>query len=221
MALYGWPISQCQSTPLSVQLQSGIRVLDVRLAVIDGRLIAYHGSYPQKVPFQAILATIHAFLSSPDSNRETLVMSIKQEDFARTPPPYFSELVHAEIESGAGGRDMWFLDNRVPRLGEVRGKVVMFSRFGGDGAGWENGLDGMGIHPTTWPDSQQEGFEWRCKNTVVRTHDWYGLSCLLFLDSENSGYLGIIYPRFFPSRRKYSSRRPCSFNPPNIARHLC
>jgi len=156
----------------------------VRLAVIDDKLIAYHGAYPQKTPFQAILATIHAFFTSPDSSRETLVMSIKQEDFARTPPPYFSELVHAEIESGAGGRDMWFLDNRVPRLGEVRGKVVMFSRFGGDGAGWENGLEGMGIHPTTWPDSQQEGFEWRCKNTVVRTHDWYSIPSFLSIPEK-------------------------------------
>ena len=31
----------------------------------------------------------------------------------------------------------------------------------------------MGIHPTEWPDSQMEGFEWELKGTTVRTHDWY------------------------------------------------
>lgn len=71
-----------------------------------------------------------------------------------------------------GYRGMWFLENRIPKLGEVRGKVVLFSRFGGNGAGWEGGLEGMGIHPLTWPDSLKEGFEWLCKETLVKTHDW-------------------------------------------------
>ena len=180
MALYGWPVSQCQSAPLDVQLQSGIRVLDIRLAVVNDKLIAYHGAYPQKTSFQTILSIIHTFLTAPETSQETVVMSLKQEDFARTPPPHFSELVHSEIKLGAGGIDMWFLENRVPRLGEVRGKVIMFSRFGGDGAGWDNRLEGMGIHPTTWPDSRKEGFEWTCKDTVVRTHDWYAFSHPLF-----------------------------------------
>lgn len=174
MAFYGWPISQCQSltAPLGVQLRSGIRLLDIRLAVKKSRLMAYHGMYPQRASFREILATIETFLTSDEGNSETIVMSIKQEDFATVPGSLFSQLVHEEIKTGPGGRDMWFLDNRVPLLGEVRGKVIMFSRFGGDGDGWEGGLEGMGIHPTTWPDSMKEGFTWDCKNTRVRTHDW-------------------------------------------------
>lgn len=174
MAFYGWPISQCQSlaTPLAVQLQSGIRMLDIRLAVIKNRLIAYHGLYPQREPFQSILSTIHDFLTAPKTCRETIVMSIKQEDFATTSSVVFSQLVHDEIMNGPGGWGMWFLDNRIPTLGEARGKVVMLSRFGGDGAGWDRGLEGMGIHPTAWPDSAKNGFTWQCKNTLVRTQDW-------------------------------------------------
>ena len=175
MAFYGWPISQCQSlsTPLAVQLQSGIRVLDIRLAVVDGHLIAYHGIFPERTPFQEILSTVHDFLTAPETCREAIVMSIKQEDFSTTPLPYFSQCVHDEIMNGPGGRDMWFLENRIPLLGEVRGKVVMLSRFGGDGSGWENGLEGLGIHPTAWPDSDKDGFTWTLKGTLVRTHDWY------------------------------------------------
>lgn len=174
MALHGWPVSQCQSksTPLEVQLQQGIRVLDVRLAIVDGRLIAYHGIYPQRVSFQQILDIVHKFLTAPPTSRETLVMSIKQEDFAKNSYLDFSKLVHDEIANGPGGRDMWFFDNKVPRLGEVRGKVVMFSRFGGNGEGWANGLEGLGIHPQRWPNSEKFGFTWDCKNTLVRTHDW-------------------------------------------------
>ena len=181
MAFYGWPVFQCQSTSnsLSTQLHSGIRVLDIRLAVVPqsslrttvdkhtGRLIAYHDICPQKTPFTSILNDLFNFLSSPIGSRETVVMSIKQEDDNTTPASLFSKLVKDTIIHGPGGWDesktddkgMWFLENRIPKLGEVRGKVIMFSRFGGDGAGWENGLEGLGIHPTTWPDSEKNGFE--------------------------------------------------------------
>jgi 1-phosphatidylinositol phosphodiesterase len=170
MAFYGWPISQCQSldTPLSVQFSQGIRLLDIRLSVIKGKLIAYHGAYPQRTPFQSILAAMYAFLSEPATCGETLVVSIKQEDFGGN----FSSRVRKEIEAGPGGMGMWFLENRIPSLGEARGRAIMFSRFGGDGSDWEGGLEGLGIHPSTWPDSAKDGFQWWCKDTLVRTQDW-------------------------------------------------
>ncbi|KAF9484915.1 PLC-like phosphodiesterase [Pholiota conissans] len=216
MAFHGWPISQCQSpsTRLTVQLVGGIRALDIRLAVIpppapgsktltsDQQLIAYHGLWPQRTPFMTILNDIQFFLSSPLGCKETVVMSIKQEDFAVTPAPLFSQLVHQSIVSGPGGwassdqksnkssvnKGMWFLENRIPKLGEVRGKVVMLSRFGGNGDGWEGGLEGLGIHPTTWPDSEKEGFEWELKGTRVRTHDWYSIPS--FFSIPEKVYLG-------------------------------
>jgi len=186
MALYGWPISQCQdlSTPLAVQLQSGIRVLDIRLAVKDEGLMAYHGVYPQRASFQHILRTLHDFLTAPETCRETIVMSIKQEDFVNVRPPIFSQRVRDEITNSPGGLDMWFLDNRIPTLGEVRGKVIMFSRFGGDGNGWKGGLEGMGVHPTMWPDSKKTGFTWECKNTLVQTHDWYSIPSFLSIPEK-------------------------------------
>jgi 1-phosphatidylinositol phosphodiesterase len=174
MAVYGWPISQCQSatTPLSVQLTDGMRVFDIRLGIKDKHLFAYHGQFPERTAFQAILGDLHAFLTAPSSLRETVVVSIKQEDFATQSPKTFSALVRAEMEAGPGGMSMWFLANHVPTLGEVRGKAILFSRFGGDGAGWDGGLEGMGIHPTNWPDSSKEIFSWTCKDVLVRTQDW-------------------------------------------------
>jgi 1-phosphatidylinositol phosphodiesterase len=175
MAFYGWPVSQCQSmtTPLSVQLVDGIRVLDIRLSIKNRRLIAYHGQYPQRATFQSILGDFYAFLTSPRSARETIIVSIKQEDFDTQSPDAFSTLVREEIEAGPGGIGMWFLENRVPTLGEVRGKAILFSRFGGDGTAWEGGLEGMGIHPSNWPDSVKQIFTWSCKDVLVRTQDWW------------------------------------------------
>ncbi|KAG6873378.1 hypothetical protein C0995_016487 [Termitomyces sp. Mi166 len=106
-------------------------------------------------------------------------MSIKQEDFMKNSYLEFSRLIHQEVFNGPGGREMWYLENRLPTLGEVRGKVVMFSRFGGNGEGWEGGLEGLGIHPLVWPNSEKSGFTWQCKDTIVRTHDWYLLPSFL------------------------------------------
>jgi hypothetical protein len=43
-------------------------------------------------------------------------MSIKQEDFSKTPAKIFSTLVK---EAVYGNRDLWYLNNRIPSLGEV------------------------------------------------------------------------------------------------------
>lgn len=165
MAFYGWPISQCQSRSLDTQLHAGIRVIDIRLSIIDGRLIAYHGIFPEVTPFADILCTLHQFLTSPATASETVVVSIKQED---SDTVLFPILVREEIVASPGGLDMWFLEDRIPRLGEVRGKAIMFSRFGNDG--WENGPSG--IRPPIWPDSVKEGFQWECDQTLVRVQDW-------------------------------------------------
>ena len=52
MAVYGWPISQCQTTPLSVQLTDGMRVFDIRLGIKDKHLFAYHGQFQNARPFR-------------------------------------------------------------------------------------------------------------------------------------------------------------------------
>jgi 1-phosphatidylinositol phosphodiesterase len=166
MALYGWPVAQCQSMTLSQQLDAGIRVLDIRLSVDKEAnvLRAYHGSLSMRVDWPTILEDLHAFLAA--NPRETLVVSLKQEDYGQEE---WNRLLVDGIEKSKGGWRMWFIDGRVPKLGEVRGRCVMFSRFGPRGYPGEKG---WGIHPTTWPDSLKGTFEWNCGDTIVRTQDW-------------------------------------------------
>ncbi|KAG8998818.1 hypothetical protein FRB94_006619 [Tulasnella sp. JGI-2019a] len=210
MALYGWPFASCQNSNQSVlsQLQSGIRVFDVRLAAVNGTtLISYHSIISEKVLFSDIIATFSAFLSSVDGQRECVVLSIKQEDGSTTPDSVFSSLVYQAVvgssvsgslegkgvtETTTGGRplpppspmkkgpqaqslgDMWYLENRVPTLGEVRGKIVLFSRFG-YGSGWPGG---MGITPMIWPDSSPTGFSFTCGDTTFQMQDWYNIGSI-------------------------------------------
>ncbi|KAL4065297.1 PLC-like phosphodiesterase [Scleroderma citrinum] len=191
MAFYGWPITQCQSptNALDIQLNSGIRVLDIRLAIIESRLISYHGVVSQRTSFADILRQLHAFLTAPSTCSETVVVSIKQED---QDPPLFSRLVREEIMTSPGGIDMWYLENRIPNLGEVRGKAVMFSRFGGNGYGWKDCA--IGIHPPLWPDSPRLCFSWDCGNTLVQTQDWYAIPSFLWIPEKAAISTEILIP---------------------------
>ncbi|KAG8915988.1 hypothetical protein FRC01_003448 [Tulasnella sp. 417] len=206
MAIYGFPFAQCQRQPLLTQLRAGIRVIDVRLAIVNATtLTSFHGVINQKTLFSDILATLYAFLQSEEGKSECVVMSIKQEDFATNPAALFSQLVHDAIfgsslagnlkdkgirKDTTGGeplpphsptaaatsssRSMWYLENRVPNLGQVRGKIILFSRFG-DGTGWENGIEGMGIWNTRWPNSVIPGWNWDVKDTTFQSQDWYDI----------------------------------------------
>lgn len=123
----------------------GIRFFDVRLAVNNGVLQAYHGYLQQHATLPDILRTISQFLTARP--RETLVLCIQQEHPSTS--PLFSQFVRRDMEEYIA-RGEWFLENRVPRLGEVRGRGVLMSRFGGslrDGgeAPWVEEIQAPGI----------------------------------------------------------------------------
>jgi 1-phosphatidylinositol phosphodiesterase len=183
MAFKGWPLAQCQSRSMSLltQLRTGVRVLDIRLSVYDGVLATAHDVLPMGTRFAAVLGDLRHFLTH-EGVRETVIVSIKQEDGRRTPARLFSAAVRREIvahdPAGLGG---WFLEHRIPALGEVRGRAVLFARFGDDDGAWGGQL---GIHPRAWPDSAPEGFAWRCAGTPVRVHDWYRVPTFLSIPEK-------------------------------------
>ena len=132
--------------------------------------MAYHGSTPQRATFPAILADVATFLDSPEGRSETIIMSILEEGQFLGSSPLFSSLVRDALFTPPSHKSLWYLENRIPTLGEVRGKAILFSRFGGNGEGW---LDNkIGIHPLLWPDSVKDGFEWETADTRIRVHDW-------------------------------------------------
>jgi len=87
-------------------------------------------------------------------------VSVKQEQDAFSE---FPGMVYDLIK----GSGMWSFGSNIPNLGDVRGKALLFTRYS-DG----NYAEGTGIHPTTWPDSLKDGFEWDCSGTPFRIHDW-------------------------------------------------
>lgn len=131
-----------------------------------------------------MLATVALFLQHHP--REALIFCVQQE---APSSPDFSALCRAGLElyDRAG---YWFLENRVPKLGEVRGRAIWMSRFG---RGQEDGGERpwlvktgkrhpetgdpileprMGWRPERWPNNLVEGFDWHCGKTETRTQDW-------------------------------------------------
>lgn len=169
-ALYGWPISACQETTssISVQLSRGIRFLDIRLALKgtpgSQLLYAYHGVTDQKIEFSAILTQVYTFLSTNPG--ETVLMSVKQENNMAG----FLDAVFSYINKNP---TQWYLGTGVPKLGDVRGKIVLISRFG------TSDSQPGGIHPPIWPDSSPTPFSYTLPdNSTVITQDWYNIASL-------------------------------------------
>lgn len=128
----------------------------------------YHGVSNQRAHFTDVVAEIHIFLSLYSS--ESLLVSIKEE----VPPvvPKFAELVWAALAPHVD--QFWFLETRLPNLGEVRGKAMIMPRFPIDPRPglWDKGV---GMKIGGWPDDRPEGFEMKCGEERVLVQDWYGV----------------------------------------------
>lgn len=172
-------------------------MLDIRVVLFNGVLTAFHGATPERATFTSILKDVCSFLQSPEGQSETVIMSIKEEASFIPSSPLFSSLVRDAIFGPPSHHSMWYLENRIPTLGEVRGKIVMFSRFGRE-SDWEGGFNGIGIHPSRWPNSRREGFEWELEKTRVRTQDWYDIPSFLSIPEKFAVSVQMLLPRPAP-----------------------
>lgn len=159
-----------------------MRFLDLRFSIKRGILRAYHGIQSERATAEAIFHTLCAFIRHHAS--ETIIVSIKQEDAT----PGFEDLVRHHLQAHP---HLWFLDNRFPQLGEVRGKLVLFSRFGHSSRCMCIDLElfshldrlinpslscSVGIHPSRWPHNRSDHWSYRIAGTQVLTQDWCEIS---------------------------------------------
>ncbi|XP_048009876.1 1-phosphatidylinositol phosphodiesterase-like [Megalobrama amblycephala] len=117
LALHGGPLAECQSWSLENQLKAGIRYFDLRVSGFE--LIVMHGPIYQHTTLSEVLITIRKFLS--EFTTETVLVRVK---------PIFpmkgkvQNLVENEIKNA---KDIWVKPS-VPRIGEVRGKIVFVQK---------------------------------------------------------------------------------------------
>ena len=125
MALYSVAdlAGQCQSLSLQDQLNLGVRFLDIRLKEDHDKLKAVHGFIDQKVSFEKITKIIETFIEKHPT--EFIIMSIKEEA-----DPSKSELPFEGALRPYLNNDIYLKDTELPsKLGDVRGKVLLLSRY--------------------------------------------------------------------------------------------
>jgi 1-phosphatidylinositol phosphodiesterase len=166
----------------------------------DGAFFACSSIYQLMIPLIWLMLFPSSMLIP-----ETIIMSLKQESGVQD--TFINLLFQAYIDQSPtspitqlSGRQRWYLEDRVPKLGEVRGKIIMLSRFV---IADSFGLPG-GISPPIWPNSFKGMWEakplsfsrsallltlphWprssfrynlRGSNQLVQTQDWYNIGSL-------------------------------------------
>jgi len=94
MSFYGGDAVKCQSMALPFQLQSGIRVLDIRCRHMRNRFRIYHGPIDQRVWFYQVLNMVVDFLKKYPS--ETVLMRVKEESSSTGSNRPFQETFRVE-----------------------------------------------------------------------------------------------------------------------------
>lgn len=108
------------------------------------------------------------------------MMSLKQESGPN--PPVFDNLL-ASRYIGPNSNKYWFLSGKtIPTLSQVRGKIILFSRFGTSNQttfGSDPNLE-IGLHASKWPNSFKGNFTFNLPDnkTSCQIQDWYSISNL-------------------------------------------
>jgi 1-phosphatidylinositol phosphodiesterase len=156
------PSVRCQAVSPREQLDNGVRFFDLRAQIESAEdpsktgLILVHGVFPISLTGSKYLADLvtdlESFLSAHP--RETVIVSLKREGSGEGTDQQFAKILR---EHYVGDSNKWFIEPRIPRIGEARGKVVVLRRFGLDDEG-QKGFDGRG-----WGINAQN-WQYNCEN---------------------------------------------------------
>ena len=122
-------ISKCQNKTIKEQLTSGIRFLDIRVEKEGNKLKLVHDIADCKNPkksskklyFEDVITDCKSFLSENPS--EAILLSYKRDDGANQ-----EETFDTFFENYLNNDPIWYTENRIPMLKEIRGKIVLLNR---------------------------------------------------------------------------------------------
>lgn len=132
--------AQAQRIAIADQLVAGVRYLDLRCRHYQDSFYIYHGPVDQDQTFDEVLATMTRFLDEHPG--ETVIVSVKEEAAPSSNTRSFEATFAAYV---ARAPDRWYLGDTLPRLGDVRGRLVLLRRFAASAAP-------LGIDGSAWAD---------------------------------------------------------------------
>lgn len=131
-ALYGGRICETQGWTIKEQLDTGIRFFDIRCRRAGNVFAIHHGFCFQNIYFGGVMEDVANFLAK--SPGETILMRVKEEHFPISGSDSFQKIWNRYLGK-YGSLFMPDLGNRIPQLGEVRGKVVVLRNAAFEGFG--------------------------------------------------------------------------------------
>lgn len=134
-------LAKTQGATLAEQLAHGVRVLDIRCRHEGDVFHINHARIPLGLMFDDVIAACAEFLSQHPG--ECIVMSVKDECGTQDCTRSFTQTFESYVERYA--QQSWYLGDTTPRLGDVRGSIVLWRRFESDRA--------LGIDLSNWPDN--------------------------------------------------------------------
>ena len=152
-------LSKAQDLTFAQQLAAGVRYFDVRCRDVQDQFLIYHGGVDQNQTYDQVLATFDSFLRAHP--HEAVIVSVKEE----ATPSMISQSFEATFDAYVAQMpDRWVLAPALPRLGDVRGKLVLLRRFTATTLP-------LGIDATQWPDNQT--FTISDADAMLRIEDQY------------------------------------------------
>ncbi|MBQ2828344.1 MAG: phosphatidylinositol-specific phospholipase C domain-containing protein [Clostridia bacterium] len=121
--------ASCQKKSIAEQLSMGVRAFDIR---VDGMTLVHsfckckESSFGKKLTLDKVIGDMFSFLT--ENPTETIVMLFKM-DKGEDSGKCFSMLYENFIVNNP---EKWYLENEIPTLGEVRGKIVLVRRTDAD-----------------------------------------------------------------------------------------
>lgn len=124
-------ITKCQNTNIYNQLCMGIRLLDIRTESKNERLKMVHAfakafNTPNRLGKQMDMEDVlnHCYRFLLENPSETVIFMFKN-DSKGSDEACLSNLYNTYIKDDA---EKWFIENRIPALDEVRGKILLLNR---------------------------------------------------------------------------------------------
>lgn len=115
-----------QDLSIRGQLDHGIRFLDIRCRHINDSFTIHHDKYYCNLVFGEVLKQCISFLQ--DNQSECIVMMVKEEYKPENNTRKFYE-TFLKYVNDSGGSAYWYDKNTIPRLKDVRKKIVLLHRF--------------------------------------------------------------------------------------------
>lgn len=173
---------RCQNKSITDQLDMGIRFLDLRVEADGERLKLVHsvidcrkGRFSRKrLYMDDVLAEVFAFLEQHPT--EAVFLLFKHDDGALPPAPTFDLFYERHVAR----ETRFFTENRIPRLGEVRGKAVLLNRCDLTEYAEKYNDANSGINLANWPEQGGYYPDWQVE-TPIRRRSGEGTMGTLYL----------------------------------------